>query len=124
MAEGFIDKMNGAPDADIAVFTQALGIPPEERDRYLDRACKGDIELRRRVEALLLAYEQSGDFLGRPAAGRPARAAQAFPAGEKPGDHALRVHSRLDNFQCDPPPDRFLLFGHVNHAASALTDLL
>src|SRR6266568_1234891 len=86
MAEGFIDKMNGAPDADIAVFTQALGIPPEERDRYLDRACKGDIELRRRVEALLLAYEQSGDFLGRPAAGRPARAAQAFPAGEKPGD--------------------------------------
>ena len=86
MAEGVIDKMNGAPDADIAVFTQALGIPPEERDRYLDRACKGDIELRRRVEALLLAYEQSGDFLGRPAAGRPARAAQAFPAGEKPGD--------------------------------------
>src|SRR6266478_4571539 len=78
--------MNGAPDADIAVFTEALRLPPEERDRYLDKACKSDIEFRRRVEALLLAYEQAGDFLGRSAAGRPARAAQAFSAGEKPGD--------------------------------------
>src|SRR5947207_1098905 len=86
MAEGSIGKMNGAPDADIAVFTEALRLPPEERVRYLDEACKGDNELRRRVEALLQAYEQAGDFLGRPVAGRPARAAQAFPAGEKPGD--------------------------------------
>src|SRR2546426_134965 len=86
MAEDSIGKMNGGPDADIAVFTQALGLPSEERDCYLDAACKGDIEFRRRVEALLLAYEHAGDFLGRPVAGRPARAVQAFPAGEKPGD--------------------------------------
>src|SRR6266704_6802082 len=72
-AEGFIDKMNGAPDTDIAVFTEALRLPPEDRDRYLSEACKGDVELRRRVEALLQAYEQAGDFLGRSAAGRPAR---------------------------------------------------
>src|SRR6266404_4919475 len=58
-------KMNGAPDADIAVFTEALRLPPEERDRYLDKACKGDAEFRRRVEALIQAYEQAGDFLGR-----------------------------------------------------------
>src|SRR5258706_16009844 len=86
MAENFIGKVNGAPDADIAVFTQALGLPPEERDRYLDAACKGDIEFRRRVEALLLAYEHAGDFLGRPAAKRPPKAAQVLAAGEKPGD--------------------------------------
>src|SRR6266571_883953 len=78
--------MNGAPDPDIAVFTEALRLPREERDRYLSEACKGDAEFRRRVEALLQAYEQAGDFLGRPAADRPARTAQAFPAGEKPGD--------------------------------------
>src|SRR6266478_5399010 len=78
--------MNGAPDRDIAVFTEALRLPREERDRYLSEACKSDVEFRRRVEALLLAYEQAGDFLGSPAADRPARAAQAFPAGEKPGD--------------------------------------
>ena len=86
MAEDSIGKMNGAPDADIAVFTEALRLPPEERDRYLDKACKSDVEFRRRVEALIQAYEQAGDFLGRPAADRPVRAAQVFAAGEKPGD--------------------------------------
>jgi eukaryotic-like serine/threonine-protein kinase len=86
MVEGSINKMNGAPDADIAVFTEALRLPPEERDRYLSEACKGDGAFRRRVEVLLQAYEQAGDFLGKPAADRPARAAQALAAGEKPGD--------------------------------------
>src|SRR6266436_4355222 len=86
MAEDSIDKMNGAPDADIAVFTEALRLPPEERGPYLDQACKADGEFRRRVEALLQAYEQAGDFLGRPAAERPPKAAPVLAAGEKPGD--------------------------------------
>src|SRR6266851_4260795 len=86
MAEDSIGKMNGAPDLDIAVFTEALRLPPEERDRYLSEACKGDVEFQRRVEALLTAYEQAGDFLGKPAGDRPAGASQAIPAGEKPGD--------------------------------------
>src|SRR6267142_3730808 len=87
MAEGSIDKMNGAPDADIAVFTEALRLPPEERDRYLDEACKADVEFRRRVEALLQAHEQAGDFLGRSAAERPPKAAaQVLAVAEKPGD--------------------------------------
>jgi len=78
--------MNGAPDADIAVFTEALRLPPEERGRYLDEACKSGVEFRRRVEALLLAYEQAGDFLGRSAAERPPKAAQVHATAEKPGD--------------------------------------
>src|SRR6266852_4512473 len=86
MAEDSIGKMNGAPDPDIAVFTEALRLPREERDRYLSEACKGDGEFRRRVEALIQAYEQAGDFLGRPAGDGPARAAEGIPAGEKPGD--------------------------------------
>src|SRR5437870_2407697 len=86
MAEGSIGKMNGAPDADIAVFTEALRLPPEERDRYLDKACKSDVEFSRRVEALLQAYEQAGDFLGRSAAERPPKATQVHAAAEKPGD--------------------------------------
>src|SRR6266567_5679938 len=49
---------------------------------------------------------------------------QCLPLSFKPGDHALRVHSRLDDFQSDPPADRLLLFRHVNHPASALTYLL
>ena len=90
MAADSIGKMNGSPDADIAVFTEALRLPPEERDRYLSEACKGDAEFRRRVEALLQAYEQAGDFLGRPVAERPARADQASQSGEKPGDRIGR----------------------------------
>ena len=86
MLQVAIDKMNGAPDEDIAVFTEALHLPPEERDRYLSEAGKGDGEFRRRVEALLQAYEQAGDFLGKPAADRPAKAPQSTSAGEKPGD--------------------------------------
>src|SRR5882724_407027 len=49
---------------------------------------------------------------------------QCLPLGLKPGDHALGVHSQLDDFQRDPPADRCLLFRHVNHSASALTYLL
>src|SRR6185369_9912549 len=86
MAEDSVGKMNGAPEADIAVFTEALRLPPEERDRYLSEACKGDGAFRLRVEALLQAYEQAGDFLGNSAAERPPKAAQVVPAGEKPGD--------------------------------------
>src|SRR5712671_5893536 len=81
MAEDSIGKMNGAPDPDIAVFTEALCLPPEERDRYLSEACKGDGEFRLRVEALLQAYEAAGDFLGKAAAKRPPKAAQVVPAG-------------------------------------------
>src|SRR4029077_789875 len=36
---------------------------------YLDGACAGDEELRRRVEALLAAHDEAGSFLQRPAAG-------------------------------------------------------
>src|SRR5258707_9912580 len=86
MAEDSNGKMNGAPDPDIGAFAEALRLPPEERDRYLSEACKGDAEFRRRVEALLQAYELAGDFLGKPAADRPAKAAQAVPAGGKTGD--------------------------------------
>src|SRR5262245_31848364 len=84
--------MNEAPDRDIAVFTEALRLVPEERDRYLSQACNGDLDFRRRVEALMQAYEQAGDFLGRPAAKRSSAAerlpkvAQVHAVTEKPGD--------------------------------------
>jgi formylglycine-generating enzyme required for sulfatase activity/predicted Ser/Thr protein kinase len=39
---------------------------PDERSRYLDEACGDDRELRRRVDALLQSYADSGSFLERP----------------------------------------------------------
>jgi hypothetical protein len=50
------DEMNDAADRDVVVFTEALRLPAVERAGYLDRACAGDGELRRRLEAILRGY--------------------------------------------------------------------
>ncbi|MFL6196243.1 MAG: tetratricopeptide repeat protein [Thermoanaerobaculia bacterium] len=49
------------------VFAQALERAPEDREAFLDRACAGEPELRRKVERLLAADERDGSFLERPA---------------------------------------------------------
>jgi len=46
-----------------AVLREALELGASERDRFLDRACGDDVELRREVQALLDADESAGDFL-------------------------------------------------------------
>ena len=51
-----------------SIFLAALDRPdPAERAAYLDQACAGDAELRRRVEDLLEAHDEPGDFLEPPA---------------------------------------------------------
>ena len=48
----------------LSVFGQALDLPhPERRREFLDQACAGDSELRRRADALLEAHENAGRFL-------------------------------------------------------------
>jgi hypothetical protein len=50
------------------IFEAALDrSDPAERAAYLDEACAGDAELRRRVEELLAARERPGAFTNRPA---------------------------------------------------------
>jgi WD40 repeat protein/serine/threonine protein kinase len=50
------------------IFCEALEIQdPVQRAAYLDGACRGDVELRARVEALLKAHERAGNFLQVPA---------------------------------------------------------
>jgi hypothetical protein len=72
--------MNPQPDRIEAIFTAALARPAEERAAYLDQACGGDAELRRRVEALLQAHDNAGSFLNRPA---PAASVTTdLPAGQ------------------------------------------
>ena len=92
--------MNSANEE--SIFEAALGLPPEERAAYLQKACGVDIELRQRVEALLQAHEAAGYFMTDPAAS-PARNASVgmrnggcpepgttvrdiAPLTEKPGD--------------------------------------
>jgi len=58
--------MSADSSQDEPIFTEALKHPVAERGAFLDRACAGDVELRRKVEALLRAYERLGDFLETP----------------------------------------------------------
>jgi serine/threonine protein kinase len=78
--------MNDPPNRDVAVFTEALQLPARERAAYLERACGRDSELRQRVEALLEAHDEVGDFLEDPSQTTSLRARPNVSAGEKPGD--------------------------------------
>jgi WD40 repeat protein/serine/threonine protein kinase len=48
------------------IYYDALSKPPSWRQAYLKEACGDDAELLARIEALLRAHEQSGDFLDVP----------------------------------------------------------
>jgi serine/threonine-protein kinase len=50
-----------------AVFLAALDTPIDHRLSYLEHACGGDAEVRRRVEALLRAHEEADSLLDSPA---------------------------------------------------------
>ena len=80
--------MNESIDSDIAVFCEAVRLSVAERGAFLDRACVGDAALRGRVEALLRAHENAGDFLVAPLDGVPK--STGSPAGGRAGDRVGR----------------------------------
>src|SRR5258705_13347439 len=77
--------MNDRPAQDVEVFSAVVELAVAERAAYLDKACLGDSELRKRVEALLREHEELGDFLEKPPSkGVPQGGATGTWA--KPGD--------------------------------------
>ncbi|HZR20233.1 MAG TPA: hypothetical protein VFE51_23320 [Verrucomicrobiae bacterium] len=58
--------MKGDSDHEVAIFTRALKVAPQNRDAFLDHVCAGDEELREKVEALLKAHDRLGTFLEEP----------------------------------------------------------
>jgi hypothetical protein len=67
------------------IFSEALEKQsPEERRRYLDEVCGDDADLRSRLEELLRAYGQAGDFLEVPALGGD-ETLEVSPVCEGPG---------------------------------------
>ena len=79
-----------------SIFFAALGkTSPAERAAYLDEACRGDADLRRRVERLLEAYPQVSSFLEQPLAGNVADEARAL------GDRAAGAGDRPEGEQRD-----------------------
>src|SRR5262245_46796926 len=66
------------------IFTEALSVPVGERAVFLDKACRGDEALRRKVEALLKSHEDIGDFLEETPDEMVKEARVAATADEKP----------------------------------------
>ena len=60
--------MSEATNLEKAVFGQAMELPPEQREAFLEAACKGNSHLRRQVEELLAAFQDAGKVLGASAA--------------------------------------------------------
>src|SRR5215510_4245160 len=48
------------------LFHSALEFAPDARPAFLDGVCHGDAELRRRIDALLVAHESAGSFIEEP----------------------------------------------------------
>ena len=58
--------MNERSEREVAIFTAALKLPEQEREAFLERRCGDDESLRRRLGAILRAYDQLGNFLEEP----------------------------------------------------------
>ena len=58
--------MKSDPDLELVIFTEALKVPPPQRDAFLNQKCKANKGLRERLERLLRAHERAGDFLEYP----------------------------------------------------------
>ena len=77
------------PDRVRQIYEMALDKPAAARSGFLDRVCGEEGELRERVEALLAANEDLGDFLAEPTGGVPATPEpepDRADSGEEAGD--------------------------------------
>jgi serine/threonine protein kinase/Flp pilus assembly protein TadD len=76
--------MNDPSPLEAVFFTALEKGSPQERATYLDEACAGDLDLRRRVEKMIAAQAQAGSFLEQPAHGLVMTADEP-PAAEAAG---------------------------------------
>lgn len=61
--------MNDNSGRVMAIFSEAIKLPAEDRSMFLDMVCDADENLRRKLEALLNAHDHVGDFLEKPPTG-------------------------------------------------------
>jgi WD40 repeat protein/serine/threonine protein kinase/tetratricopeptide (TPR) repeat protein len=80
--------MNDREDVLIRIFNDAVELTGRERTAFLDQACGDDAALRRKVEELLRASEQSGQFMETPLTPSSTKTVSPanHPPAEKPGD--------------------------------------
>jgi serine/threonine protein kinase len=80
--------MNDKANREVAVFAAARELPPEERAAFLARESGDDLAFRARVDALLRADSEAGEFMEQPPMDPGFRS--IHPIGEKPGDRIGR----------------------------------
>src|SRR6266566_8257183 len=68
------------------VFDAALQHSPEKRQEFLEQECGSNQELRREVESLLAAHDESGSFMAEPAVARMAEVLHRATSRFQPGD--------------------------------------
>ncbi len=82
--------MDKETDHQIEIFTKALELPLKDRPAYLDQACAGDEELRRKVEELIAVNQRSKGFMEDSPWRLEAGKARTIQIGERPGDRIDR----------------------------------
>src|SRR6478672_4567778 len=94
-------RFNGAPfmgqpkQSAEQLFADALELVPEKRQTFVDRACRGDPAMRRRVEELLREDERAGSFLRMPIVGSMQDAAGGATVSGLDRDHTADVTARF-----------------------------
>src|SRR5436309_11091003 len=68
------------------LFDAALQHPSEKRQEFLEQACGSNQELRREVESLLAAHDESGNFMAEPAVAGRAEVLHRATSRFQPGD--------------------------------------
>jgi hypothetical protein len=61
--------MKDDAESELAIFTEATKLPILKRAAFLDIACHGDQDLRKKVDALLKAHDRVGNFMEEPPIG-------------------------------------------------------
>src|SRR5882724_7777587 len=83
--------MNDKPNREEAIVEDALALPPDQRNAYLDQACANDASLRQLVEGLLHAHKQLAALRHQATATSPKPTmVVTLPPTEKPGDRIGR----------------------------------
>lgn len=83
--------MPDSTDRELAIFSDARRLPAQQRPAFLDAACVGDECLRRHIEDLLQAADETSTFMETPAAGLLGSGGFSPSATtEKPGDRIGR----------------------------------
>ena len=91
--------MTSRPARERELFLAALEREGPDRQQFLRRECGNDVQLRRRIEALIAECESPGEFLEGPAIGRvPAPEAAGKPTVGDP-DAGERAGSRIGRYK-------------------------